>query len=372
MSEIIAAYRSFVGVDLHKTTVTLVAVGPDGTEIARLTINTKCREKIRAWLLALPRPSHLAVEAVGFVEWFIERFRPCVNRIDIADATELSNRRGKRRKNDYRDALDVAQRLARGECPCGYIADDELMQLRKLGRHWRQLSSMLARSKQFMKSILLAANLRGPKFDGGSAQRWLVAYGHLLKPAQRQAFADFTHIVQMIEFQRGTAPLCHHQGQPQRTLRPHNDTPAKRARDRRDLELHHRRRNRTLRPLSQRQRAGVLVRTHLRHEGIGRPHPAGQDHQGRLSHLALGAVQRRVDPLPFRRRTRGHPSTTDPQDGRHQRQGQHRDGPTAAATAVCDGPRQQTVPSRTLPQTQRCRQQGPRGQTRRKNQKEAA
>ena len=202
MSETIVACRSFIGVDLHKTTVTLVAVAPDGMEIARLTINTKCREKIKAWLLALPRPSHLAVEAVGFVEWFIECFRPRVDRIDIADATELSNRRGKRRKNDYRDALDVAQRLARGECPCGYIADDELMQLRKLGRHWRQLSSVLARVKQFMKSILLAANLRGPKFDGASAQRWLLAHGHRLKPAQRHAFANFVQIVQLLELLR--------------------------------------------------------------------------------------------------------------------------------------------------------------------------
>ena len=203
MSQRVLLYQSFIGVDLHKTTVTLVAVAPDGAMIEKMTINTKCREKISAWLLVLPRPSHLAVEAVGFVEWFIECFRPGVDRIDIADATELANRRGKRRKNDWRDALDMAQRLARGECPLGYIADDELMQLRKLGRHWRQLSSMLARTKQFMKSILLAANLRGPKFDGGSAQRWLVAHGHLLKPAQRQAFADFTHIIQMIEFQRG-------------------------------------------------------------------------------------------------------------------------------------------------------------------------
>ena len=77
------------------------------------------------------------------------------------------------------------------------------MQLRKLGRHWRQLSSVLARAKQCMKSLLLAANLRGPKFDGGSAQCWLLAHGHLLKPAQRQAFAHFTEIVQLIELQRG-------------------------------------------------------------------------------------------------------------------------------------------------------------------------
>jgi transposase len=202
MSKTIVVYRSFVGVDLHKTTVTLVAVAPDGTVIARLTIDTKCRQKIAAWLLALPRPSRLAVEAVGFVEWFIDEFRHCVDHIDIADATELANRRGKRRHNDPNDARDAAQRLARGECPLGYIADDELMQLRKLGRHWRQLSSVLARAKQFMKSILLAANLCGPKFDGASAQRWLLAHGKRLKPAQRRAFANFVQIVQLIELQR--------------------------------------------------------------------------------------------------------------------------------------------------------------------------
>lgn len=202
MSETIVAYQSFIGVDLHKTTVSLVAVAPDGTMISRLTINTKCREKIVAWLLALPRPSHLVVEAVGFVEWFIDEFRRRVDHIDIADATELANRRGKRRKNDWRDALDMAQRLARGECPLGFIADDELMQLRKLGRHWRQLSGVMARAKQCMKSILLAANLRGPKFDGASVQRWLLAHHRKLKPAQCQAFTDFAKIVQLIELQR--------------------------------------------------------------------------------------------------------------------------------------------------------------------------
>jgi len=207
MSQNVLYYQSFIGVDLHKTTVTLAAVAPDGTTIGRLTINTRCRDKVAAWLLALPRPTHLAVETVGFVEWFIDAFRPCVDRIDIADATELANRRGKRRKNDPNDARDIALRLARGECPLGYIADEELMQLRKLGRHWRQLSLLLARAKQCMRSMLLAANLRGPKFDGAAAQRWLLGHGHRLKPAQRQAFANFVHIVQLVELQR--QPLRH-------------------------------------------------------------------------------------------------------------------------------------------------------------------
>ena len=160
--------QSFIGVDLHKCTVSLGAVDPLGEKIAYLKISTKSVGKIEEWLSALPQPRHLAVEACPFVEWFIERFRACVDRIDIADATELANRRGKRRKNDSNDAADIAHRLARGECPLGFIADPPLMQLRKLGRHWRQLSRLLSRSKHAMKSMLNAANLRGPKFDGGT------------------------------------------------------------------------------------------------------------------------------------------------------------------------------------------------------------
>jgi transposase len=195
-------FRSLVGVDLHKCTVTLAAVDPTGATIDVLKISTKCVDKIEEWLLNLPRPSHLAVEACPFVEWFIDRYRPCVERIDIADATELANRRGKRRKTDHNDALDIGRRLARGECPLGFIADPQLMQLRKLGRHWRQLSRLLARSKHAMKSLLNAANLRGPKFDGAGAQRWLLSDGHLLGAVQQRMFADGVDTVQLVERQR--------------------------------------------------------------------------------------------------------------------------------------------------------------------------
>jgi transposase len=198
------AFASFIGVDLHKCTVTLHAVDPRGDSIAALTCDTKCVDRIEQWLLALPRPTHLAVEAVGFVEWFIDRFRSAVDKIDIADATELANRRGKRRKTDRNDGRDVARRLARGECPLGWIADEPVMQLRKLGRHWRHLSRTLTRAKHAMQSMLLAANLRGPKFDGASAQKWLLAHGHLLKDVQREAFGNLLDIVCLIERQRET------------------------------------------------------------------------------------------------------------------------------------------------------------------------
>jgi transposase len=194
-------FQSFVGVDLHKCTVTLTAVDAAG-EIQRLKISTKSTGKIDEWLRALPQPVHLAVEACPFVEWFIDRFRECVQRIDIADATELANRRGKRRKTDFNDSLDIAVRLSRGECPLGFIADEELMQLRKRGRHWRHLSRLLSRTKHGMKSLLNAANIRGPKFDGAAAQRWFLADRELLKPVQQQAFADFIDVLMLAERHR--------------------------------------------------------------------------------------------------------------------------------------------------------------------------
>jgi transposase len=50
--------------------------------------------------------------------------------------------------------------------------------------------------------MLNAANIRGPKFDGASGQKWLLTHGHLLKDVQRDAFANFLDIIMLIERQR--------------------------------------------------------------------------------------------------------------------------------------------------------------------------
>lgn len=193
-------FQSFVGVDLHKCTVSLAAVDSVGQPIARLKTSTKCVDKIDAFVATLPKPVHLAVEACPFVEWFIDRYRDTVERMDIADATELARLRGKRRKTDRNDANDIASRLARGECPLGWIADEQVANLRKLGRQWHRLSRTLGRAKASMRSLLLQQNLCGPSsLDGGMAQRWILANGHRLKETDRQSFGELLAIVQTIE-----------------------------------------------------------------------------------------------------------------------------------------------------------------------------
>jgi len=202
-----SGFQSFVGVDLHKCTVSLAAVDPAGKILARLTCSTKCIDRIASFLAALPKPVHMAVEAVTFAEWFIDRFGPCVDKTDIAHATELANLRGKRRKNDRNDAMDVALRLARGQCPLGWIADEPTAQLRKLGRHWRSLSCTLGRAKHGIASMLNAANLAGPRLEAAAMHKWFLADGHLLKDVQQRAFADLLEIIGLIERQRAMLRL---------------------------------------------------------------------------------------------------------------------------------------------------------------------
>ena len=55
--------------------------------------------------------------------------------------------------------------------------------------------------------MLLAANIAGPKLDGPAAQKWILAFGHLLKPVQQQAFANFLDIIQLVERQRARLHL---------------------------------------------------------------------------------------------------------------------------------------------------------------------
>jgi transposase len=55
--------------------------------------------------------------------------------------------------------------------------------------------------------MLLAANIAGPKLDGHAAQKWILAFSHLLKPVQQQAFVNFLDIIQLVERQRARLHL---------------------------------------------------------------------------------------------------------------------------------------------------------------------
>lgn len=103
-SSTLSSFACFVGVDLHKCTLSIDARRPDQTLIARQKNATRCGERPARCLEALPQPVHLALKARPFVEWLSDFVRTIVEapgsdgRLDSADATKLDKRCGNRRR----------------------------------------------------------------------------------------------------------------------------------------------------------------------------------------------------------------------------------------------------------------------------------
>ena len=55
----------FVGIDLHKDTLTACVVRRTDREVTYKKIACKCRDQIRSFFASLPQPSVVAIETVG-------------------------------------------------------------------------------------------------------------------------------------------------------------------------------------------------------------------------------------------------------------------------------------------------------------------
>ena len=79
-----------IGVDLHKVSMTLVVLDEQGTVIQRDTLPTKCRNKIREWFVSCGPQCQVAVESVGFYQWFWDLLQPVVSKLVLADPAGLT------------------------------------------------------------------------------------------------------------------------------------------------------------------------------------------------------------------------------------------------------------------------------------------
>jgi transposase len=196
--------KSFAGIDLHKTTLT-IAVRDNAGELAEVKpFPTKCVDKIDHFFSHLPSPVHCAIESVGMYEWLWEHLEPRVDKLVLADAAELRYRAGKKRaKTDKIDAKFISQLLFKGDIPEAFVPDKTLRELRRLGRHWHNTTEIMTDIKIRMRWILIQHNFPGPKtITGASAQKWFLAQGDKLSPMAQFSFSQFLETVEHLERQR--------------------------------------------------------------------------------------------------------------------------------------------------------------------------
>jgi transposase len=197
-------FQSYVGTDLHETSLTFGVRDSSGQLINTARIDCKCVNKITDFITSLPRPVHCAIESVGMYEWLWELLEPLVEKLTLADAVELKYRAGRRQaKTDKIDAKFISLLTYKNELPVSFVPDKTTRQFRRVCRHWHATSKMLSNVKVRMRWILLQHNLKGPvNITGDSARRWFLAHGHLLDSIASFSFSQLLETVEHIELQQ--------------------------------------------------------------------------------------------------------------------------------------------------------------------------
>ena len=165
----------FVGVDLHKESLTACVIDAKDHEVSYRTIACKARTKVREFLAGLPRPSVVAIETVGFYRWLWTEAEPIVDQVLLADARGARALAGRRIKTDREDALNVAELLMTGRLPVAWAPPGHVQRLRDWTRHRNGLTRDHARVLHRVKSILNRLNRPGPaRMDAARLHRYLL------------------------------------------------------------------------------------------------------------------------------------------------------------------------------------------------------
>lgn len=148
----------FVGVDLHKFTITLVCVDGMRKVVARRRLSNQDTLEIVSFLTSLG-PLELTVEATASYEWFVRLVEPYARRVVLAHPGKLRVIAESTRKSDNLDARLLAEMLALGHIPESYRPTPRQREHRLLVRQRQYLQRKITGAKNKIRRLLSNHNL---------------------------------------------------------------------------------------------------------------------------------------------------------------------------------------------------------------------
>lgn len=196
-----------IGVDLHKQSLTVAVLDEAGEVERRERIPTKCRGRIVKFFDSYGPHCQVAVESVGFYQWFWDLLQPRVGKMHLANAPAVKDLRPYRRaKTDPNDAEFLAGLLHDSRLPTAFAPSPDMRQLRTLVRMRCHVARSLAAARRLLRWVSLQTNLPGPgTLTSDRAQKWILANEPKLSAAQR-TYAR-TNIDQIVLLERQAADL---------------------------------------------------------------------------------------------------------------------------------------------------------------------
>ena len=178
---------NFVGVDLHKKTITICIVNEAREVLLRRTIPCD-QEGLIGELLQRWRPFELVVEATASYEWFVQLADPLAERVVLAHPRKLRVIAESTNKSDKVDATVLAQFLALDMIPEAHRPSPRVRQHRALVRHRQYIQGRITSVKTKIRRIVSNYNADRKNLFSKAGQEYLATVK--LLPADRFIVAD--------------------------------------------------------------------------------------------------------------------------------------------------------------------------------------
>ena len=147
----------YIGIDLHKQSITICLVDQQGQVQARTRLSCQQPERILAWFKPWI-PFQAVMEATASYEWLWQLLEPLADRLVLAHPGKMRIIAESTRKSDRYDARVLAEFLAMGMIPEAYRPSPRQRAHRRLVRHRVHLSKRIRRVKCKTRNILAEYN----------------------------------------------------------------------------------------------------------------------------------------------------------------------------------------------------------------------
>jgi transposase len=156
---------AYIGIDYHQNTLTIAVRVQDKNEI-RETVRIRNKDKIiRMYLKKLSEKFTIRAcyEASCSGYYFQRKMKSWGYHCEVIAPSSLPKKRGDRRKNDFRDARDLAHNYANGTLSIVHLPTEEEESVRSLVRCRMAFKETEKRAKHQINSLLLPQGLRWPR-----------------------------------------------------------------------------------------------------------------------------------------------------------------------------------------------------------------
>jgi len=144
---------NFIGVDLHKKSITVCVMDEKRKVLARKTLACTQTDEIREFFRQF-RPFKVVVEATASYPWFVELVEPLAEKVVLANPKKLRVIAESTKKTDRLDAQILAEFLVLDMIPESYQPTPRQRQHRALVRHRQYLQGRITSVRSKIRHIL--------------------------------------------------------------------------------------------------------------------------------------------------------------------------------------------------------------------------